>query len=224
VAGERTSGQRRGRPDADDARGSLLLLAARQRTVLLSGFLAGLCVFFAPLVVLGIGLLAAYLVSVASDGSGTVFDAGRTLDRADFQGVFAPAVNQAPLLVVAGLVGAVLAQFRRWLGGRAARPGRAGRVRLELPYFREFAFLYAVLAGLTLGLALLNGGWPQAQRLLNAAPAFILLMFCATWLAQAVWSYCFGNIIELLASRGERDAAAAMRGRGRRLGPRSSHA
>jgi hypothetical protein len=81
-----------------------------------------------------------------------------------------------------------------------------------------------VLAVLTLGLALLNGGWPQAQRLLAAAPAFILLMFCATWLAQAVWSYCFGNIIELLASRGERAAAAAMRGRGRRLGPRSSHA
>ncbi|HVG95820.1 MAG TPA: hypothetical protein VNK05_02875 [Chloroflexota bacterium] len=224
MAGERTAGQRRGQPDADGAGGSLLLLAARQRTVLLSGFLAGLCVFFAPLVVLGIGLLAAYLVSVASDGSGTVFDAGRTLDRADFQGVFAPAVNHAPLLVVAGLIGALLAAFRRWLGGRAARAGRGRRGRVELPYFREFAFLYAVMVGLVLGLALTSGGWPQALRLLNAAPAFVLLMFCATWLAQAVWSYCFGNIIELLASRGERDAAAAMRGRGRRLGPRSSHA
>ena len=222
MAGERTAGQRRGQPDADGVRGDLLLQAARERTVLLSGFLAGLCVFFAPLVVLAIGLLAAYLASVAGDGSGTVLDAGRTLDRDDFRAVFAPVVNQAPLLVSAGLVGALLAQFRRWLAGRDARPGRGRRV--GTPYFREFAFLYAVLVLLALGLAVTGGGRPQAERLLNAAPAFILLTFCATWLALAVWSYCLGNIIELLASRGERDAAAALRGRGRRLGPRSSHA
>ena len=95
---------------------------------------------------------------------------------------------------------------------------------MDLPYFREFAFLYAVMVGLVLGLALTSGGWPEALRLLHAAPAFVLLMFCATWLAQAVWSYCFGNIIELLASRGERDARGRHARPGRRLGPRSSHA
>jgi hypothetical protein len=38
-----------------------------------------------------------------------------------------------------------------------------------------------------------------------------LFLVCATWLAHAVWQYCFRNVIELLASASERDAAAALR-------------
>jgi hypothetical protein len=221
MSGERAP---RWQPDASGVGTELLVVAARERTVLLSGFLAGLGVFFAPLAVLAAGLLAAYVGSVISDSGSFVLAPGRPLDRTDFQGVFAPAVNEAPLLVSAGLMGAILAQFRRWLGLRVeAGSDRAGFARRRRPYFREFAFLYVLLTGFVLGLAAVNGGWPLVERLLRAAPAFFLLMICATWLAQAVWSYCFGNLIELLASGPERDAAAALRGR-RRLGPRSSHA
>ena len=46
----------------------------------------------------------------------------------------------------------------------------------------------------------------------------------ATWLIHAVWSYSFRNIIELLASGPERDAAAALGARRRRLGHGGSHA
>ncbi|MGH2369191.1 MAG: hypothetical protein ACRDI2_13425, partial [Chloroflexota bacterium] len=92
------------------------------------------------------------------------------------------------------------------------------------PFFPEFAFLYVLLVGLALGLALTRGGWPQVQRLLEAAPVFLLFMLCATWLAHAVWNYCFRNLLELLASGPERDAASALRGRGQGLGPRGNHA
>jgi hypothetical protein len=199
----------------------ILVVAARERTVLLSGLLAGLCVFFAPLAVLAVGLLATYLASLVGEGSSVLLGAGRTLQRSDFQAVFAPAINEAPLLVSAGLVGAVLAQFRRWL---YAHQDPADIIRGRRPYFRELAFLYAALVALILGLAAVRGGWVQVDRLLHAAPAFFLLMLCATWLAHAVWSYCFRNIIELLASGAERAAAAALFEGRRRLGHRSSHA
>ncbi|HEX2515505.1 MAG TPA: hypothetical protein VH257_12430 [Chloroflexota bacterium] len=199
----------------------ILVVAARERTVLLSGLLAGLCVFFAPLAVLAVGLLATYLASVVGEGSSVLLGADRSLQRADFQAVFAPAINEAPLLVSAGLVGAVLAQFRRWL---YAHQDPADIIRGRRPYFRELTFLYAALVALILGLAAVRGGWVQVDRLLHAAPAFFLLMLCATWLAHAVWSYCFRNIIELLASGAERAAAAALFEGRRRLGHRSSHA
>src|SRR5262245_17381945 len=163
MSGERAP---RWQPDASGMGTELLVVAARERTVLLSGFLAGLGVFFAPLAVLAAGLLAAYVGSVVSDSGSFVLAPGRPLDRADFQGVFAPAVNQSPLLVSAGLMGAILAQFRRWLGLRVDRAGFARRRR---PYFREFAFLYVLLTGFVLGLAAVNGGWPQVERLLRAA-------------------------------------------------------
>jgi hypothetical protein len=218
MSGERTP---RWQPDPSGEGTELLVVAARERTVLLSGFLAGLCVFFAPLAVLAAGLLAAYVASVINESGSFVLAPGRPIDRADFQAVFAPAVDEAPLLLSAGLIGAILAQFRRWLGLRID-PGAFARRRR--PYFREFAFLYVLLSGFVLGLAAVTGGWPQVERLLRAAPAFVLLMICGTWLAQAVWSYCFRNLIELLASGPEREAAAALRARRRRLGPRSSHA
>jgi hypothetical protein len=199
----------------------ILVVAARERTVLLSGLLAGLCVFFAPLAVLAVGLLATYLASLVGEGSSVLLGADRSLQRADFQAVFAPAINEAPLLVSAGLVGAVLAQFRRWL---YAHQDPADIIRGRRPYFRELSFLYAALVALILGLAAVRGGWVQVDRLLHAAPAFFLLMLCATWLTHAVWSYCFRNIIELLASGAERAAAAALFEGRRRLGHRSSHA
>jgi hypothetical protein len=170
---------------------------------------------------LAVGLLATYVASVVGEESSVLLGAGRTLQRSDFQAVFAPAINEAPLLVSAGLMGAVLAQFRRWL---YAHQDPAELIRGRRPYFRELAFLYAALVALMLGLAAVRGGWVQVDRLLDAAPAFFLLMLCATWLAHAVWSYCFRNTIELLASDAERAAAAALFGGRRRLGHRSSHA
>jgi hypothetical protein len=199
----------------------LLVVAARERTVLLSGFLAGLCVFFAPLAMLAVGLLATYLASVVGEESSVLLGTGRSLERADFQAVFAPAINEAPLLVSAGLMGAVLAQFRRWL---CSHRDPADVIRGRRPYFRELAFLYVTQVAFMLALAAVRGGWVQVDRLLHAAPAFFLLMLCATWLTHAVWGYCFRNLIELLASGAERDAAAALFGGRRPLGHRSSHA
>jgi hypothetical protein len=210
------AGGRRSAAPAD-----LLVVAGRERTVLASGFLAGLCVFFAPLAFLAVGLLAAYLASRADDGARSFLSLARPIERSDFRGVFAPAVEQAPLLLTAGLLGAALAHFRRWLW---LRRDAFALVYDRRPYFPELALVYVLLVGLALFVAGTRGGWPQVARLLHAAPAFFLLMVCATWLSHAVWSYAFGNLIELLSSGPERDAAAALRGRGRRLGPRGSHA
>ena len=183
--------------------------------MLASGVLAGICVFFAPLVVLALGLLAAYLASVASDGHAPVFGLGRPLEAADFRSVFAPAINEAPLLVSAGLVGGMLAQFRRWLARRTDPSLLVAGIR---PIFPEFALLYTLLVGLALGVAATHGGWPHVTRLLGAAPIFLLFMLIATWLAHAIWHYSFCNIIDLLARDRDRDAASALRGRARWLG------
>ena len=59
----------------------LLVAASRERTAILSGFLAGVCVFFAPMAVLAVGLLAAYVAYLPSHGSPSpsapAFGAGR---------------------------------------------------------------------------------------------------------------------------------------------------
>jgi hypothetical protein len=193
----------------------LLVAAGRERTILASGFLAGTCVFFAPLVILALGLLAAYLAYVASDGHSTLLGLGRPLTSDDFRSVFAPAVNEAPLLVSAGLAGMFLSQLRRWLARRA---DPAFLVAGRRPFFPEFCLLYVLLVGLTLAFTSLNGGVPQLNRLLGAAHIYLLFMLCATWLAHAVWQYCFQNIVDLLASQQEREAALALRGQARLLG------
>lgn len=208
-------------PGPSPYQADLLVTVARERTILSSGFLAGLCVFFAPLAILACGLLAAYVASLVNEGQGSIVGVGRPLTRADFRAVFAPAVDEAPLLLSAGLLGVLLAQFRRWLFLHAEAANLAFGRR---PFFREFAFIYGLLVSLALGVAATHGGWTQVERLLRGAPAFLLLMLCATWLAQAVWSYCFRNIIELLASGPEREAAAALARPGRRLKTRGSHA
>jgi hypothetical protein len=196
------------RPPASASRQiDLLVAAGRDRTVLLSGFLAGLCVFFAPMLVLALGLLAAYLAFVASDGTAPVFGLGRPLETSDFRAVFAPAINEAGLLVAAGALGAVLAGFRRWLARRADPAFLAAGAR---PFFPEFGVLYVLLVALTLVLAALHGGWVQVHRLIGAAPVFLFFMICATWLAHAVWHYCFRSILDLLASGSERAAASAL--------------
>jgi hypothetical protein len=187
----------------------LLVAASRERTVLVSGFLAGVGVFFAPLLILALGLLAAYLASSASDSAAPLFGLSRPLEAADFRAVFAPAVNQAPVLVSAGLIGAMMAQFRRWLARRADPARLAAGARPSLP---EFALLYALLVGFTLGAAATWGGWVHVRRLAGAAPIFLLFMLCATWLTHAVWHYCFRNVLALLASGPERAAASALRG------------
>jgi hypothetical protein len=197
----------------------LLVAAGRERTVLISGLLAGMCVFFAPLVVLALGLMAGYLAYVASDGQTNVLGVGREFVAADFRSVFAPAIHEAPLLVSAGLIGAMLAQFRRWLARRADPAFLAAGIR---PFFPEFAFLYALLVALTVGLAATHGGWLQLERLMGAAPVYLLFMGCATWLAHAVWNYSFRNLIDLLATAKDRDAASALRGRARPLAARRS--
>ena len=197
----------------------LLVVAGRERTVLASGFLAGLCVFFAPLLILAVGLMAAYLAYVAGDGDTYLWGLARPLERRDFQAVFAPAVNEAPLLVSAGLIGGIMAQCRRWLARRADPGLLVAGIR---PFFPEFALLYALLVALVLALAVTRGGWLQLHRVLGAAPVFLLFMLCATWLAHAVWHYCFRNILDLLASDRDREAAGALRGRRRHL-PSHAH-
>jgi hypothetical protein len=186
----------------------LLVAAAKLRTVLVSGFLAGICVFFAPLVVLALGLLAAYLHYVASDASSPMFGLEHPPEAADFRAVFAPAINSPALLVIAGVFGSLLAAFRRLLARRADPALLAAGIR---PFFPEFAASYLLLTLYTLGLAFAAGGWWQVHRLATAAPVFLLFLVCATWLVHAVWQYGFRNAIELLASPPERDAAAALR-------------
>ena len=185
----------------------VLLSAARQRTVLVAGFFAGICVFFTPLFILAVGLLATYLASQLSDGGSTPFNAGRPLTATDFRAVFAPAINHAPLLLCVGLIGATLAQVRYRQTRRVDAASLAAGVR---PFFPEFALLYVLLLALTLSLAVVHGGWPQVHRLIdpNTAPVYLLFMLCATWLAHAVWHYCFNNLIDLFAGSSEREAAA----------------
>lgn len=192
----------------------LLVAAARERTVVVSGLLAGACVFFAPLVMLAVALLAAYLAYILSDSHAPAWAMSQPPTAADFRAVFAPAVNEAPLLASAGLMGAMLAQFRRWLARRADPAFLAAGIR---PFFPEFGVLYALLVGFALALAALRGGAPQVYRLAGAAPVFLLFMACATWLAHSVWHYCFRNILDLLATGTERNAATALGGRSRRL-------
>ncbi|HEX2186673.1 MAG TPA: hypothetical protein VHN78_14340 [Chloroflexota bacterium] len=190
-------------PPAPAALAELLVAASRERTVLISGFLAGVCVFVTPMAILGLGLMAAYVASLLGDG-----DLGPGFQRADFQAVFAPAVNEAPLLVTAGLLGAFLAQFRRWLARRTDRwLLRFGR----RPFFPELILLYVLLVGLSLLIAGTRGGGLQLDRLRSAAPVFLLFMVGASWLIHSVWSYCFRNIIDLLANGSEHDAAADLR-------------
>ncbi|MBI3970268.1 MAG: hypothetical protein HY332_03165 [Chloroflexi bacterium] len=193
-------GQLRGHAD-------LLVAAGRERTVLASGFLAGIGVFLAPLVFLALGLLAAYLGYITSDNTSALSALRRPLEASNFRSVFAPVVNEAPLLVCAGLLGAALAQFRRWLARRSDPALLAAGVR---PFFPEFTLLYLMLVALAVGLAAVHGGWPQLHRLVTAGPVFLLFMVCTTWLAHTVWQYCFRNILDLLASAGERDAAALL--------------
>ena len=186
----------------------LLVSAAKLRTVLVSGFLAGICVFFAPLVVLALGLLAAYLHYVASDASSPMFGLERPPEAGDFRAVFAPAIHSPALLLAAGACGSVLAAFRRALARRADPAFLAAGAQ---PFFPEFAASYLLLALYVLGLAFAGGGWPQVHRLATAAPVFLLFLICATWLVHAIWQYCFRNVINLLASAAEREAAAALR-------------
>jgi len=192
----------------------LLVAAGRLRTVLVGGFLAGVCVFFAPLAVLALGLLAAYLNYVASDASGPLFGLERPPDAADFRAVFAPAVHAPAALAAAGVAGSVLAAVRRHLARRVDPALLAAGMR---PFFPEFAVTYILLFGYVLGLAFTAGGWWQVHRLASEAPAFLLLLLCAAWLAHAVWQYCFRNVVELMASAPERDAAAALGAQRRRL-------
>ncbi|MGI8424962.1 MAG: hypothetical protein ACR2NO_12765 [Chloroflexota bacterium] len=194
----------------------LVVAAGRERTVLLSGVLAGACVFFTPLLILGLGLLAAYLAYVVSDGQISVFALARPLTEDDFRSVFAPAVNEAPLLAGAALSGGAMAQFRRWLA-RRSDPGRlAAGVR---PFFPELLLVYCMLIALTIGMAATHGGTPQLRRLLDAAPVFIPFMLCGAWLALSVWSYSFRSALDLLASESDRSAATELRGRARAIRP-----
>jgi hypothetical protein len=192
----------------------LLVLVGRERTVLVGGFLAGLAVFFTPLVVLALGLLAAYLAYIVSDADVPLLGMNGPLTSRDFRAVFAPAVNEAPLLVSAGLVGSLLASFRRW---QAKRTDPSLLAVGRRPFFPEFALLYVVLVALTLLLAATHGGGPQVRRLVFAAPVYLPFMLCVTWLAHSIWSYCFRSTMDLLASASEHDAAMALRSRARRL-------
>jgi hypothetical protein len=197
---------------------SLDLIAAvgRGRTVLVSGALAGVCVFFTPLLILALGLLGAYLADVVSDGEIAIFHLARPLTSDDFRAVFAPAVNEAPLLVSAGLLGGALAQFRRHQARRSDPGLLAAGIR---PFFPEFLLLYVLMTGLALGLALTHGGMPQVRRLVLWAPIFLPFLLCVTWLAHSVWSYCFRNVLDLLATAADRDAASELRGRSRAARP-----
>ena len=188
----------------------LLVAAGKLRTVLISGFVAGMCVFVAPLVVLALGLLAAYLNYVASDASSPLFGIDRPPEAAQFRAVFAPVVNAPAAVTAAGVCGALLAAVRRRLARRADPALLAAGIR---PFFPEFAASYVLLFMFLVGLAFATGGGRQVHRLAGAAPVFLLFVLCATWLAHGVWQYCFRNVIELLASAPERDAAAALRAR-----------
>jgi hypothetical protein len=192
----------------------LLVAASRERTAILSGFLAGVCVFFVPMAVLAVGLLAAYVAYFLSDGSPSApaFGAGRAIEAQDFRAVFRPAITDTPLMVCAGLMGGMLAQFRRWLALRAEPAALAIGRR---PFLPEFISLYVTLVAATLVLAAVRGGWPQVHRIVDAAPIFLLFMVCAAWLAHAIWQYCFRNILDLLASRQEHEAATELRVRAR---------
>jgi len=187
----------------------LLVAAGKLRTILASGFLAGLCVFFAPLLILALGLLAAYLSYVVGDGTTPTFGMGRPLNASDFRSVFAPAVNSPGVLAAAGLFGSALAAFRRTTLRRADPSALSG----SRPFFPEFGFSYLLLCVLLVALAYIDGGWVRLHRVIVAAPVFLVFLLCATMLAHAVWQYAFRNWLELLAGEAERDAAAALRAR-----------
>ena len=186
---------------------NLLVAASRLRTVLISGFAAGVCVFFAPMLVLAVGLLAAYLSDLASDGHTPVFGLSRPLEASDFRAVFAPVVNAPILLVGAGGCGAGLAALRRALARRADPAMLAAGIR---PFFPEFAASYVLLTLYLLAAAASTGSLRQVHRLAGVTPMVLLFLLCATWLAHAVWQYCFRNVLDLLATTGERSAAGRL--------------
>ena len=190
----------------------LVVAAGRERTILLSGVVAGACVFFTPLLVLALGLLAAYLAYVVSDGQIPVFALARPLTQDDFRSVFAPAVNEAPLLISAALLGGVMAQVRRRLARRSDPGLLAAGIR---PFFPELIAVYCMLVVLSVGMAATHGGVPQLQRLLNAAPVYLPFMLCGAWLTHSVWSWSFRSVLDLLASDSDRTAATELRARAR---------
>ena len=182
--------------------------------MLASGALAGVCVFFTPLLILALGLLAAYLADVISDGDVAIFSLARPLTRDDFRAVFAPAVNEAPLLLASALLGGILALLRR----RQARRRDPGLLAAGIrPFFPEFLPLYVLLVAVTVAQAATHGGVPQLQRLLGSAPVFLPFMLCVTWLAHSVWGYCFRSVLDLLASPGDLTAATELRARARAI-------
>lgn len=182
--------------------------------MLIGGALAGMCVFFAPLLILALGLLAAYLADVVSDGQVAIFSLARPLTRDDFRSVFAPAINEAPLLAAAGILGALLAQVRR-RNARRSDPGLlAAGIR---PFFPEFLLLYVLLVAVAVAQAATHGGVPQVSRLVGAAPVFLPFMLCLTWIAHSVWGYCFRSVIDLLAGPGDLSAATELRARARAI-------
>ena len=192
----------------------LVVAAGRERTILISGVVAGACVFFTPLLVLGVGLLGAYLAYVISDGQVPIFALARPLTQEDFRSVFAPAVNEAPLLVSTALLGGVMAQVRRRLAKRSDPGLLAAGIR---PFFPELLAVYLMLIVLSVGMAATHGGVPQLQRLVSAAPVYLPFLLCGAWLALSVWSYCFRSVLDLLASDSDRSAATELRARSRAI-------
>ncbi|HET7769003.1 MAG TPA: hypothetical protein VFN74_09515 [Chloroflexota bacterium] len=192
----------------------LVTATARERTILISGIAAGVCVFFAPLLILGLGLLAAYLAYFISDGQVPLFALARPLSQEDFRSVFAPAVNEAPLLVSTALLGGVMALVRRRLAKRSDPGLLSAGIR---PFFPELLTVYAMLVVLSVGMAATHGGAPQLQRLIYAAPVYLPFLLCAAWLALSVWSYCFRSVLDLLASDADRTAATELRARARAI-------
>jgi hypothetical protein len=188
----------------------VLVAVTSPRTALVAGFLAGGCVFLAPLVVLAAGLLMAYAAYVAGDATGRAFSLGRAIDASDFRAVFAPAVNEAPALALCGAGGAALALLRRWLTRHTDAQRLASGGRSLIP---ELVAIYvAILLG---GVAYLasRGASQQVQRFTGAVPVSLLLVLFAAWVAHTVWQYCFRNLVELLASDDERQAARALQRR-----------
>lgn len=192
----------------------LVVAAGRERVVLIAGAAAGICLFFAPLLVLGLGLLAAYLADVVSDGAMPVVAIGRPLTAQDFRAVFAPAVNEAPLLVTAAVLGALLAELRRRLAKGTDPAFLAAGIRR---FFPEYAALYLMLVITIILVAATHGGTPQVMRLAGAAPVFLPFMLCVAWIAHAIWNYCFRSVVDLLASQDDRTAATELRARARLL-------